>query len=95
MPQLIETIPRGELVKIMEGGTVTLPAKYRNHLGLKKGEVVSVILVDPFGMLITPIEIIPKKRGADWTTDTAAEYMRKVRYNVVEKMRASSAKKAW
>lgn len=88
-------IPVGELVKIMDRGAVTIPAKYRKKLGLKKGEVVNVIPVEPDGLFIIPVDVVPKKRNADWSKDTVEEYMNKVRYNIVEKIRTSQARNAW
>jgi AbrB family looped-hinge helix DNA binding protein len=45
------------LVRIQEKGQVTLPAAIREHLGLKKGDLVSIVET-PQGVLIKPQELI-------------------------------------
>ncbi|MCH7640775.1 AbrB/MazE/SpoVT family DNA-binding domain-containing protein [Patescibacteria group bacterium] len=90
----MQQAPVGELVKIMERGAVTLPAKYRKKLGLKKGQVVNVIQIGSDGLFIMPVDIVPKKRGADWTKDTPSEYMNKVRYNLANQLRTQQARRA-
>jgi AbrB family looped-hinge helix DNA binding protein len=45
------------LVRVQEKGQVTLPSEIRKKLGLKKGDLVSVIETDQ-GVLITPQEAI-------------------------------------
>lgn len=92
---IMNQIPLGELVKIMERGVITLPAKYRRTLGLKKGELVQVVLLEKKGLLVVPVEIGSEKRGADWTKDSADKYLAKVRYSQVEKNRVESLNKAW
>ena len=91
----MQQIPVGEIVKIMDRGAITLPAKYRKKLDLKKGEIVNVIPVEPDGLFIVPVDVVPKKRKADWGKDSVGEYMDKVRYNIFEKIRANEARKAW
>ena len=46
-----------KLVRIQEKGQVTLPAKLRRKLGLKKGDLVAVTETEE-GVLITPQEVI-------------------------------------
>lgn len=46
-----------KLVRIQEKGQVTLPAKVRRKLGLKKGDLVAVVQTEE-GVLITPQEVI-------------------------------------
>jgi AbrB family looped-hinge helix DNA binding protein len=45
------------LVRIQEKGQVTLPAAIREHLGLKKGDLVSIVETSQ-GVLIKPQELI-------------------------------------
>jgi AbrB family looped-hinge helix DNA binding protein len=45
------------LVRIQEKGQVTLPAEIRSRLGLKKGDLVSIVDT-PDGILIKPQELI-------------------------------------
>ncbi len=49
-----------KLVRVQEKGQVTLPSEIRQSLGLKKGDLVSVIETDE-GVLISPQEIIATK----------------------------------
>jgi AbrB family looped-hinge helix DNA binding protein len=49
-----------KLVRIQEKGQVTLPAAVRKRLGLKKGDLVSVVGT-PDGVLITPQEVLASK----------------------------------
>lgn len=91
----MQQLPLGELVKIMERGTVTLPAKYRKKLGLNKGQVVNVVQIGSDGLFIMPVDIVPKKRSADWTKDTHLEYMNKVRYSLANQLRSEQARRAW
>ncbi len=44
-------------VRVQEKGQVTLPAKLRRRLGLKKGDLVAVTETEE-GVLITPQEVI-------------------------------------
>jgi len=87
--------PIGELVKVMDRGTVTLPSKFRKKLGLNKGQVVNVIQVGQEGLFIMPVDVSPKKRVADWTEDTISEYMNKVRYTLANQLRSEQARRAW
>jgi AbrB family looped-hinge helix DNA binding protein len=45
------------LVRVQEKGQVTLPTEFRKKLGLKKGDVVSVVET-PEGLLIAPQELV-------------------------------------
>jgi AbrB family looped-hinge helix DNA binding protein len=45
------------LVRIQEKGQVTLPAAIREHLGLKKGDLVSIVET-PLGVLIKPQALV-------------------------------------
>ncbi|HEU0113893.1 MAG TPA: AbrB/MazE/SpoVT family DNA-binding domain-containing protein [Thermomicrobiales bacterium] len=45
------------LVRVQEKGQVTLPAEVRKRLGLKKGDLVSIVLT-PEGALITPQNVV-------------------------------------
>lgn len=89
------TIPVGEIVKIMGRGAITLPATYRKKLGLKTGEIVNVLPVGDDGLLVLPVAVVPKRRGADWTKDSVDEFMKKVRYNLTERLRTDIARRAW
>lgn len=53
------------LIKIMDRGAITLPAKYRKAIGLKKDEMVKVLPVGQEALLVMPVEVTPKKRQAD------------------------------
>ena len=55
-----ERAPQPKLVRIQEKGQVTLPADVRRHLGLKKGDLVSVTQTED-GILITPQEVMANK----------------------------------
>src|SRR5438552_11933014 len=55
-----ERNPQPKLVRIQEKGQVTLPADVRRKLGLKKGDLVTVIAT-PEGALIAPQELIAQK----------------------------------
>src|SRR3954452_503793 len=46
-----------KLVRVQEKGQVTLPSEMRRHLGLRKGDLVSVEETDR-GMLITRQEVL-------------------------------------
>lgn len=46
-----------KLVRIQEKGQVTLPVEARRRLGLKKGDLVSVVATAD-GILITPQEVV-------------------------------------
>src|SRR5262245_54436485 len=52
------------LVRVQEKGQVTLPADVRRRLGLKKGDLVTVVET-PEGVLITPQEIVATKALAE------------------------------
>lgn len=90
----MQHLPIGELVKIMERGAVTLPAKYRKRFGLQTGEVVNIVPTDQ-GLLVTPVDILPRKRNADWTKDTPEQYMKKVRYSKQNKASTIRLKSIW
>jgi AbrB family looped-hinge helix DNA binding protein len=92
---MMQILPVGEIVKIMGRGAITLPAQYRRKLGLKTGEVVNVLPVGDDGLLVLPVSVVPKKRDADWTRDSVDEFMKKVRYNLVERLRTDIARRAW
>ncbi len=49
-----------KLVRIQEKGQVTLPAETRRKLGMKKGDLVSVVET-PEGVLIAPQEVVATK----------------------------------
>ncbi len=55
-----ERNPQPKLVRIQEKGQVTLPADVRRRLGLKKGDLVSVVETTE-GILIIPQEVIANK----------------------------------
>lgn len=52
-----ETMHERQFVRLQEKGQVTLPAKARRRLGLKKGDLVAVTET-PEGLLITPQELL-------------------------------------
>lgn len=85
-----QTMPVGEIIKLMERGQVTIPAKYRKKLGLTPDTPLNVF--EWRGMVvIVPVEFEPKtleveRKPADWTKDTPQEYLRKVRYNPLEEL---------
>lgn len=94
-----QKMPIGEIVKLMERGTITLPAKYRKELDLSEGEFLNVFVWKDF-LVVVPIEMKPKdKKGltkpADWTEDTPEEYMKKVRYNPLEELWARRLREEW
>ncbi len=60
MTFLQTTLSEQKLVRIQEKGQVTLPAQVRKKLGLKKGDLVSVVETDD-GVLITPQQVIANK----------------------------------
>lgn len=85
-----QALPVGEIVKLMERGQVTIPAKYRKKLGLTPETSLSVF--EWRGMVvIVPVKLEPKisgvkKTAADWTKDAPQEYLKKVRYNPLEEL---------
>lgn len=91
-----QTMPTGELVKLMERGQITIPAKYRKKLGLTPETPLNVF--EWRGMVvIVPVELEPKslkveRKSADWTKDAPQEYLRKVRYNPLEELWAQMAR---
>lgn len=46
-----------KLVRVQEKGQVTLPSEVRERLGLKKGDLVSVVVTNE-GILITPQQVV-------------------------------------
>lgn len=96
---MVATMPVGEIVKLMERGTITLPAKYRKELDLNEGEFLNVFTWKGF-LVVVPIEMKPKSKKwltepADWTKDSPGDYMKKVRYNPLEELWAMRLRKAW
>lgn len=85
-----QALPVGEIVKLMERGQVTIPAKYRKRLGLTPETTLNVF--EWRGMVvIVPVKLEPKISGvkktpADWTRDSPQEYLKKVRYNPLEEL---------
>src|SRR6266566_5034471 len=53
-------MPERRVVRIQEKGQVTLPADVRRQLGLKKGDLVTVVAT-PEGALIAPQELVAQK----------------------------------
>jgi len=53
-------IPERRFVRVQEKGQVTLPAKLRRKLGLKKGDLVAVTETEE-GVLVIPQEVIAMK----------------------------------
>ncbi len=49
-----------KLVRVQEKGQVTLPTEIREKLGLKKGDLVSVVETNE-GILITPQQVVANK----------------------------------
>lgn len=91
----MQTLPIGEIVKIMGRGAITLPAAYRKKLKLQKGEVVNVLPIGEEGLLVLPVSVVPKKRGADWNRDSVDDYMKKVRYGLMDHLRTDLARQSW
>lgn len=85
-----QPIPIGEIVNLMERGQITIPARYREELGLTTDTPLNVF--EWRGMVVVvPVRLEPKLFGverepADWTKDTPEEYLRKVRYNPLEEL---------
>jgi bifunctional DNA-binding transcriptional regulator/antitoxin component of YhaV-PrlF toxin-antitoxin module len=85
-----QAMPVGHIVNLMERGQVTIPARYREQLGLTTETPLNVF--EWRGMVvIVPVEFQPsifgaKRETADWTRDTPAEYLKKVRYNPLEEL---------
>jgi AbrB family looped-hinge helix DNA binding protein len=61
---------RKHLVRVQVKGQVTLPADLRRKMGLKKGDLVTVVET-PDGVLITPQEVV-----ANRTLDRLGEILR-------------------
>ncbi|OGD54844.1 hypothetical protein A3J78_00825 [Candidatus Beckwithbacteria bacterium RBG_13_35_6] len=97
---MVQAMPTGEIVKLMDRGTITLPSKLRKKLNLKEGEYLNVF---PWSglLVVAPIDITAKitakkqSLSADWNTDTPAEYLKKARYNSLEKLWAKRVKEGW
>lgn len=49
-----------KLVRVQEKGQITLPAKIRKKLGLRRGKLVAIVEIDE-GILISPQEIVATK----------------------------------
>ena len=92
----MQTMPIGEIVKLMKRGQVTIPAKYRKKLGLTRD--IPLNILEWRGMLvIVPVEFKSKifeleNEPADWDKDTPQEYLGKVRYNPLEELWAKMAR---
>jgi len=93
----IQTIPVGEVTRIMERGQVTIPAKYRKKLGLTTD--VPLNIFEWKGMVvIAPVELKLKtfkggNKAPDWVKDTPQAYLKKVRYNSLEELWLKMARK--
>lgn len=91
-------LPVGEIVKPMERGQVTLPVKLRNKLNITSDTPLNIF--EWRGMIVVvPVEFkfktaAMKRKTADWTKDTAKEYMAKVRYNPLEELWAKMVRRA-
>ncbi|HET7093823.1 MAG TPA: AbrB/MazE/SpoVT family DNA-binding domain-containing protein, partial [Thermomicrobiales bacterium] len=46
-----------KLVRVQEKGQITLPVEVRKRLGLKKGDLVSVVAT-PDGVLVAPQDVV-------------------------------------
>jgi len=85
-----EGIPVGEIVNLMERGQITIPAKYREQLGLTTETPLNVF--EWRGMVVVvPVKLEPKifeveREPANWTKDAPEKYLRKVRYNPLEEL---------
>lgn len=91
-----QTMPIGEIVKLMERGQITIPAKYRKKLGLSSETPLNVFEWRGI-VVIVPVELKGKpfekeSKSADWIKDTPQEYLRKVRYNPLEELWAIMAR---
>jgi len=86
----MQTMPIGEIVKLMERGQVTIPAKYRKKLGLARNIPLNVF--EWRGMVVmVPVELKAKNlesktETADWVKDTPQQYLQKVRYSPLEEL---------
>lgn len=91
-----QAMPIGEIIKLMERGQVTIPIKYRKRLGITPDTPLNIF--EWRGMVvIVPVELEPKtlemkRKPADWTKDTPQEYLKKARYNPLEKLWAKMAR---
>lgn len=89
-------MPIGEIVKLMERGQVTIPAKYRKKLGLTRNIPLNVF--EWRGMVVMiPVEFKAKNLKlktelADWVKDSPQRYLQKVRYNPLEELWARMAR---
>lgn len=85
-----QAMPTGKVIKLMERGQVTIPAKYRRRLNLKPEALLNVFVWR--GMVIAvPVELEPKTteiegEPADWNKDNPQEYLKKVRYTPLEEL---------
>lgn len=91
-----QTMPVGEIVKLMERGQITIPSKYRENLGLTPATSLNVFewrgMVVVVPVKLEPKVSAPKKEPADWTRDSPKEYLNKVRYNALETLWAQMAR---
>lgn len=92
-----QAMPIGEIVKLMERGQVTIPAKYRRTLNLKPETPLNVFAWRGM-VIVVPVKFEPKtaeeeREPADLTRDAPQEYLKKVRYNPLEELWAQMARK--
>lgn len=90
-----------KLVRVQEKGQVTLPTEVREKLGLKKGDLVTVVETDE-GVLITPQEIVATKalnrigkllKEKGISLEAIIESGREERGNIIEKLYGLKSKK--
>lgn len=91
-----QTMPAGEIVKLMERGQITIPAKYREELGLTPNTPLNVFQWRGM-VVVAPINLTPrfskvKGKTADWTKDSPQKYLNKVRYSALETLWTQMAK---
>lgn len=93
MTFLQSTYSERKLVRVQEKGQVTLPREVREKLGLKKGDLVSVIETDE-GILISPQEIVATRaldrigevlKGKGISLEEIIKSGRQERGNIIEK----------
>lgn len=96
---MLGTMPKGEVVKLMTRGTITLPTNLRKKLNLQPGELLNaffwkgLVVIAPFEMLSKTVA--KEDISADWIKDTPGEYLKKVRYNPLEALWAKRVREKW
>ena len=101
MTFLQTTYSNRKIVRVQEKGQVTLPSELREKLGLKKGDLVSVVETNE-GVLISPQEIVATKaldrigdalKGKGLSLEELIESGRETRGAIMEKKYGLKSKK--